>query len=154
MKTQLIGDQDGCEKQGVYLGRTISWEEDGIHWRPNPKHIQRVIRDLGLESGNSVPTPLLAENIAMTNEVPMDPDEASRYRSMAARINYAAQDRPDLSLASTIAASKMSNPCIGDMAILKRIARYCIGRCDSSLIFPWQDDEPDTLVLSQKSWPK
>ena len=53
----------------------------------------------------------------MPNELP--PKEASLFRRAAARVNYVALDRPDLSFASRIAASKMSTPREGDDLIIK-----------------------------------
>ena len=46
------------------------------------------------------------------------------YRWAAARINYVALDRPDLSFASRVASSRMSNPKEGDDQLIKRIIRY------------------------------
>ena len=50
----------------------------------------------------------------------MSPVDATLYRRAAARINYVALDRPDLSLASRVASSHMSNPIEGDDQVVKR----------------------------------
>ena len=57
----------------------------------------------------------------------MSPAEAIRYRRAAARINYVALDRPDLSFASRVVSSHMSNPKEGDEIVVKRIIRYLKG---------------------------
>ena len=51
----------------------------------------------------------------------MSPADATLYRRAAARINYVALDRPDLSFASRVASSHMSNPKGGDDQVVKRI---------------------------------
>ena len=77
-------------------------------WIPNSDHLERLIRELNLDQGNSVSTPLTPQILSMINTAPMTDDDASQFRSLAARVNYVAQDRPDLALVSTIAAAKMA----------------------------------------------
>ena len=43
-------------------------------------------------------------------------------------LTYVALDRPDLSFASRVASSKMSDPQEGDEQIIKRIIRYLKGK--------------------------
>ena len=57
----------------------------------------------------------------------MSPADATLYRRAAARINYVALDRPDLSFASRVASSSMSDPKEGDDLLIKRIIRYLKG---------------------------
>ena len=59
---------------------------------------------------------------------PMSHRDATLFRRAAARINYVAFDRPDLSFASRVAAGKMSNPLEGDGMLIKRVIRYLKGR--------------------------
>ena len=54
----------------------------------------------------------------------MSSADATLYRRAAARINYVALDRPDLSFASRIASSRMSCTKEGDDQLIKRIIRY------------------------------
>ena len=69
----------------------------------------------------------------------LDKVEAKRYRSLAARINYLAQDRPDLSLASCLLAGRMATPRVGDMAHVKKVVRYLTGFPDAATLFRWQE---------------
>ena len=85
---------------------------------------------------NPVPTPYV-KPVATRGSSPcvaggaeakaMSPADATLYRRAAARINYVALDRPDLSFASRVASSCMSNPKEGDDVIIKRIIRYLKG---------------------------
>ena len=54
----------------------------------------------------------------------MKADEATRYRRNAARINFLAQDRPDLSFAACVASQRMAHPRCGDELLLKRTVRF------------------------------
>ena len=58
----------------------------------------------------------------------LPPKQATLFRRAAARVNYVALDRPDLSFASRVAASKMSTPREGDDLLIKRIIRHLQGK--------------------------
>ena len=79
---------------------------------------------------NPVPTPYVKPTASLRSAAgeaeakTMSPADATLYRRAAARINYVALDRPDLSFASRVASSCMSNPKEGDEIIIKRIIRY------------------------------
>ena len=54
LKCTLIGGGKQHQRSGLYLGRTITWTEDGYTWEPDEKHAQISIRTLGLEQCHSV----------------------------------------------------------------------------------------------------
>ena len=76
--------------------------------------------------------------------------EATRYRALAARINYLAQDRPDLLYSAKEISRRMAKPCVGDMRLLKRLGRYLLGAPRAIQNFVWQDTPKrfDTYVDS------
>ena len=69
---------------------------------------------------------------------PMRPADAIRYRGIAARFNFLAQDRVDLQYACKEASRRMAKPQVSDWAILKRIGRYLIGCPRYVQSMPWQ----------------
>ena len=68
--------------------------------------------------------------------------DATQYRRAAARINYVALDRPDLSFACRVASSHMSNPKEGDEHVVKRIIRYLRGKPGVAIRYEFQKDPP------------
>ena len=76
----------------------------------------------------------------------MDPGEAKKFRGSVARLNYLAQDRPDLSLASCVLSTKMGSPMIGDEIGMKRVLRYLQGQPRLIIHYGWQTC-PDKLDL-------
>ena len=56
----------------------------------------------------------------------MSSDEQTRYRALAARLNFLAVDRPDLLYAAKECSRRMSSPRNRDWEALKRISRYLI----------------------------
>ena len=49
--------------------------------------------------------------------------EATTYRRLVARLNYIAQDRPDIQYATKELCRHMADPRQGDVKAMKRIAR-------------------------------
>ena len=68
----------------------------------------------------------------------MDHAEAQKYRSVAAKVNYLAQDRSDLQYAAKCLCSHMVRPLKACCAMLKRTARYLKGRPRCGQLFPFQ----------------
>ena len=84
------------------------------------------------------------------DEVLLAGEEATLYRAIVARLNYLAQDRPDLQYASKEVSRRMATPRRGDWAALKRIGRYLVGAPRAVQTFVWQNapGELDTFVDS------
>ena len=57
----------------------------------------------------------------------LSPQDATTYRALAARCNYMAQDRPDLSFSSKELCREFSVPNVGSFRKLKRLVRYLCG---------------------------
>ena len=58
------------------------------------------------------------------NKVDMQYFDATTYRRSAARLNYLAQDRPDIAFAANFLARSMAHPRVGDEVRMKRVIRY------------------------------
>ena len=82
----------------------------------------------------------------------MDPSAARLYRSTAAKINYLAQDRPDLGTASCLLARSMARPRIGDEVKLKRALRYLKGQPVVSVLYRWQDYDESLRLWTDSDW--
>ena len=76
------------------------------------------------------------------NGTDLQGEEATKIRGICARLNYLAQDRPDIRYACKEAGRRMAKPQAGDL--LRRIARYLRGKPRGMERFEWQD-ETDTL---------
>ena len=55
-------------------------------------------------------------------------EDAARYRAIAARPNYIAQDRVDLGFAVKEVCRRMANPTVGDRERIQSLGRYLLGR--------------------------
>eukprot|EP00974_Lingulodinium_polyedra_P023778 2300619-Lingulodinium_polyedra.AAC.1 len=144
-----LGGDDGDGKQLCILNRVVTWEEHGITYEADPRHAEALARDFG-GHGPAVGTPGAKEVRArgdggrrvaggdwldegpgrgcqredLDDDAPLDAATASWFRSGAARANYLALDRPELSFAAKELCRRMSDPRVSDVRSLQRLARY------------------------------
>jgi hypothetical protein len=104
---------------------------------------------MNLKSGNAVSTPGVPELPEEANRRINSPElsrtEATRYRGIAARINYLSLDRPDLQYAAKGVSKHMSQPREHDWIAVKRMARYLVGAPRALQTFQWQS-RPDKIT--------
>ena len=82
----------------------------------------------------------------------MLPDDQTRYRALAARLNVLAVDRPDLLYVAKECSRRMSKPRNRDWEALKRICRYLIGCPRMVHSYRWQDEPNSLTVYSDSEW--
>ena len=68
----------------------------------------------------------------------MELAQATRYRALAARLNYLAVDRLDILFAVKESARAMSSPSVGYWKMLQKIGRYLAGAPRLVYHFRWQ----------------
>ena len=78
--------------------------------------------------------------------------EASRFRALAARANYLAQDRPDIQYSVKEVARRMCRPRQSDWVLLKRLARYLVGAPRALLKYYWQKSPTCLDVFVDADW--
>ena len=82
----------------------------------------------------------------------LDDLESKTYRRAAARINYMALDRSDLSYSAKEASRGMARPTRGDVVRLKRILRYLKGSPRVVNFFIWQNSDHPMVTYSDSDW--
>ena len=138
------------------LNRIFSWGGDGITYEPDPRHAELIVRELGLDGAKGVATPVVTESTEgaaeRALEEELDGGEATRFRSLCARINYLALDRADLQYAAKNVSRHMSRPVGSDWATLKRIGRYLVRHPRCVLHFYWQDLPTEVVGFADSDW--
>ncbi len=171
IKTDVLGPGPGHKRQLRVLNRIIEWKGHGITYEADQRHAEIVIRELGLEQAKAVATPGTRDDashgssmnpddvedrfkgeyqVDTDEDVPLERHEATKYRALSARLNYLAQDRPDLLYAVKEVARRMAGPTKGDWTLMKRVGRYLLGAPRAVQEFPWQSLQSrfDTFVDS------
>ena len=132
-------DDDKCMR---ILNRIIRWTDAGLRIEADPRHVEILIKEMGLEEANSVKTPGVKDRERdENNEQPLDRAEASLYRSCVARANYLAQDRADIAYAVKEACRDMANPKASSWEQVKRVVRYLKGEPRVVYEYNWQNHE-------------
>ena len=138
-------------------------------YEADQRHAEIVIKDLGLEKAKSVVTPGSRDGASKTtgfnefsnqdegqgqkeDEDILKGDVATKYRAVTARLNYLAQDRPDIQYAVKEAARRMAMPRRGDWMAIKRIARYLIGAPRAVQHSHWQCLPSELDVYVDSDW--
>jgi hypothetical protein len=137
------------------LGRTISLFKTGIGIEGDDKHVKGLIDEWDMKECSPVSTPYVkpqAHEMSSDGRPPMSPKDATLFRRAAARINYVALDRPDLSFSSRVVAGKVSNSLQGDDLFIKRVIRYLKGRPRVALQYRFQEPNPDIVVMTDSDW--
>ena len=81
-----------------------------------------------------------------------DPSRTSRYKSVVARANYLAHDRPEIQYATKECARKMSKPTEKDWQKLKRLARFLKGHQRTTLHYEWQNPVDQVTAHTNAKW--
>ena len=114
----------GSPKSIKTLNRRLHWGKRGIVYQHNPRHVDVLVKDLGLEHGNSVQTPATPGVTEEEESEPLSQDQHHRYTSQVARCLFLSQDRADITFIVNELRQKMSSSNQQSLAKLKRLARY------------------------------
>jgi hypothetical protein len=166
VRVQELSDREQGSQEIKVLNRVIRRTSAGITIEADPRHATSIIEHLGLVGANGVSTPCeVQKNVTWTEgpdagcevleregSAPLGVERARLYRGVAARLNYLAQDRPDLKFAALRASRNMSEPHEGDFEILKRVGRYLISRPRATCLYKWQNSSKNVWVCTDSDW--
>lgn len=133
-RTGLAGFGQGMDKEIVMLNRTIRIddEEDCVELEPDAKHVEQMLKDLGLQDAKSVETPRVKLSVEEAHDIEsssiLSQDESTTYRSATMRAAYLSQDRVDITETVKTLSRAMATPREGHLGQVKRLARYLKGR--------------------------
>ena len=135
IKTSVIGTGLGEAQEARVLNRIIRITDKGWEYEPDQRHAEMIVEQVGLKEGKSVenPTEEAKKWEAEEDEKEPSPDKQKHFRSIAARCNYIAADRPDLMFAAKCICREMAKLSVGAWKKLKRVGRYRAGKSRSIL---------------------
>ena len=105
-----------------FLGLQIRQQESGI-FISQSKYAKNLVKKFGLESANSVRTPM-SPNVKLTVNLLGKSVDSSLYRSMIGSLLYLIVSRPDISYSVRMCARYQANLKESQMIALKRIIKY------------------------------
>ena len=118
------------------LNRIVRWAQPPYgsgsartEYEADPRHAELIMHQLGLSrSSRSVSTPSEKSKLGFDHSTVLNSADHTKYRSATMRLCYPALDRLDLQFPSKELARWMQAPTVGNLEVLKRVARYLIGR--------------------------
>ncbi len=102
--------------------------------------------------GRIMASSILKSKEARNESSRMSVSEATRFRGVAARLNYLAHDRVDLKTAAGNICKKMSDPMHEDWEEVKRVAMYLKYRPRLACVYRWQSDQAAITGYSDANW--
>ena len=145
---------DHSQNSIKFLGRRIRGTEAGYTWTADPKHVEMLVKDFDLQTANGVGIPVGPEDRPDGDRTrpEMDAMAAKKYRAGTARVNYLANDRPDLAVAANLLSRSMATPRIGDEKLLKRTVRYLKAHPECEIVYEWEEMPSELRVMTDSDW--
>jgi hypothetical protein len=142
----------GSSEEARYLNRRVRWVGQEIEMEGDDKHVKVLQDEWGMTQCRPVDTPITKSQIEEINTgEPLKEEDSRKVRRAIARINYMAQDRPDLAVASRILSQGMSSPHEGIQGGIKRVIRY-LKRCPRCVLRMSVDPERSLELLTDSDW--
>ena len=151
VKSAILGSKPHLEKECKILNRLVRITADGWEIEADPRHGEILIRELGLGQGKGLTTPGVDDGLDEDGPE-LQPEQQSRYRSLAARANYLALDRPDIQYAVKELCRAMSKPTETAWKKLMRVGKYILHRPRLVLKYNWQEQQGEILTYSDANW--
>ena len=140
----VLGPEASDDKEVSILNRVVRWCDDCLLYEADPRHVEKLLRDAGLEDCKSLSTPGVKSTTASVvlddGVVPsgdgvqpdpgprkLDREEMRVYRSAVARCNYLAADRFEIAFTTKELCRSMSCPTEEDMVAVRRLCRFLRG---------------------------
>ena len=152
-KSKIIGPERHDDKSAKVLNRIISYTEYGIEYEADQRHAEAIIKDMNMQVAKPLATAGSDEpDYSETKDALLNEHYATIYRSVVAKCNYLAADRPDIQYATKECAKGMSSPTEEYWSKLKRLARYLKGKPRVVFMYEWQEPTAKTVVFSDANW--
>ena len=116
-------------REGVFLHRTIRWNESGFSYRPDPGHVDALIATLSLEDARPVAKPFTRDpgkgQANTLSELCMT--EQAIYMSGSGLLQYIALDRMNVVSATKQVRSRTAKADVPALLLLKRVCGKVLG---------------------------
>ena len=92
----ILGPEREDDKVADILNRVVELRDDELWREADPRHVEKMLEDIGLEECKPGVVPGTQRAEEQDGELELDRETAWKYRSIVARVNFLAQDRPDI----------------------------------------------------------
>jgi hypothetical protein len=153
----ILGDEQEDDKNITILNRNLSWEEDGLKYEADDKHVTAILDYFGLDEtskGAEAPSVRETSTTILEHSEPLNSKMKTEFRGLAARANYLSLDRMDIQHATKEACREMSAPTEKSLAKMKHLARYLLNFPRATIRFQDTFETNDQVieVFSDSDW--
>ena len=154
IKTVIVGHSEKDAAEANILNQIIRATENGCELEADPRHAEFIIEELGLQNAKGVATPGEdnGHDEKGENGAELDQWMTQRFRSLTARANYLAADRPDIRFAVKEMCSDMSCPTNASWNKLKRLGKFLVGKARLVWKFGWESRCQEADGYSDSNW--
>ena len=143
----ILGPDFHDMKAMTILNWIVEWTNAGIQYEADPRHVDLIIEELGLENANGSDVTRSKVDVNET-DTELDHEDAYGPWSIAARLNFLAADRIDIQFASKEICRRLSSLCMSDWAKVRKLGRYLRKHTRQVLWFAWQDVQSTSSCTS------
>ena len=152
IKASILGPDASMVQEVRYLNRTLRWTAAGIDYESDSKHAANIVQECEVASGRASKVPGVAEKEGQDAGEPLTSSESTRFRAVAARMNYLAMDRADLQYTAKDLSRKMAAPTRGDWERARKAARYVKYRPRAVQHFEFEQEGSELSGYADSDW--
>jgi histone deacetylase 1/2 len=147
-----LGPGPDDAKEARALNRVIRWREDRIDYEADPRQVERLVAECGLEGAKAMATPGVKPTFKeLEDDQGLPNDLHTAFRAAAARSNYLAADRIDAQYACKEICRWMSKPSAHSWKALKRLCRFFNGA--PRLVYSYRPQSVECIdVYTDTDW--
>ena len=150
-KAVVVSPNPADEKERSFLHRKVWVDEQGWHEELDPKYLDDMVQQAGLENSHPQKTPGTKEGKKTGQSVRLDAGEHSQYRSIGGLAQYITDRRGDINFSCKEVLRHSHAPEKQDETKIKRMARYLKGHPRCVQHFKWITKLPDTIEVYEDS---
>ena len=91
----MLGPERTDDKVADILNRVVEWKDEELWCEADPRHVEKMLNDMELGECKESVAPGTKTTEQEDDNEQLDVESAKRYRSVVARGNFLAQDRPE-----------------------------------------------------------
>ena len=154
VSTTVVGLGAVQVREAKVLNRIVRVDHAGWYYEADQRHGEVIIKTLNMEDAKGASTPGEDDSPWKDekNQEELRGRDVTGFRALAARANYLAVDRPDIQYSVKEICRGMAKPTRGDMARLRRLARYLIEKPRAVFRYPWQGEVYEITGFTDSDW--
>ncbi|CAK0831695.1 unnamed protein product [Prorocentrum cordatum] len=141
-------------REAKFLGRTLTWCEEGFGYRPATKHVDKLRKILSMDGCKPMDTPGSKATGANVRDIEekLSEHDAVIFHSAAGVLQFIVLDRPEILLADKEIRQAVAAPDKLSMMRLRRVVRYLTGERECYTAYHYQEQPKALDCYTDSDW--